>query len=288
MPAATSGGTSIFPPGRAGIRAPLASCASRLPEMASSHWPRLPCSTAPSSRPTSRSTCRICGGVFSPQNACNRSTRNARCAAKNLTGGASARRTAILQPDRAARIHTMAKVTTGTGDTGYTGLLGEQRVPKYDPRPDTFGTVDEATSALGLARALSSNTEVKQIIYQVQQELYLLMGELATPPENYEKMGLRMTPEHVQRLEQVENALKAEVEIPNKFIIPGDTPDGAALDLARTIIRRAERMAVKLLHDGVIQNGEVVRYLNRLSDLIFILARYIEVKSSLAELPDSQ
>ncbi len=181
----------------------------------------------------------------------------------------------------------MAKVTTGTGDTGYTGLLGEQRVPKYDPRPDTFGTVDEATSALGLARALSSDTKVKQIIFQVQQELYYLMGELATTPENYEKMGLRMTAEHVQRLEQVENTLKAEVEIPNKFIIPGDTPDGAALDLARTIIRRAERMAVKLLHDGVIQNGEVVRYLNRLSDMIFILARYIEVKSSLAELPDA-
>ena len=179
----------------------------------------------------------------------------------------------------------MAKVTTGTGDTGYTGLLGEQRVPKYDPRPDTFGTVDEATSALGLARAASTDPKVKDIIYQVQQELYLLMSELATPPENYEKMGLRMTIEHVQRLEQVEDALKQEVEIPNKFIIPGDSLDGAALDLARTIIRRAERMAVKLLHDGVIQNAEVVRYLNRLSDLIFILARYIEVKSSLAQLP---
>ena len=179
----------------------------------------------------------------------------------------------------------MAKVTTGTGDTGYTGLLGEQRVPKYDPRPDTFGTVDEATSALGLARAASTDPKVKDIIYQVQQELYLLMGELATPPENYEKMGLRMAIEHVQRLEQVEESLKQEVEIPNKFIIPGDSLDGAALDLARTIIRRAERMAVKLLHDGVIQNGEVVRYLNRLSDLIFILARYIEVKSSLAQLP---
>ena len=179
----------------------------------------------------------------------------------------------------------MAKVTTGTGDTGYTGLLGEQRVPKYDPRPDTFGTVDEATSALGLARAASTDPQVKDIIYQVQQELYLLMGELATPPENYEKMGLRMTIEHVQRLEQVEESLKQEVEIPNKFIIPGDSLDGAALDLARTIIRRAERMAVKLLHDGVIQNSEVVRYLNRLSDLIFILARYIEVKSSLAQLP---
>ncbi len=180
----------------------------------------------------------------------------------------------------------MAKVTTGTGDTGYTGLLGDERVPKYDPRPDTFGTVDEATSALGLARAMAIDANVKEIIYQVQQELYLLMGELATTPENYEKMGLHVTVEHVQRLEQVEEGLKQEFEIPNKFIIPGDTPVGAALDLARTIIRRAERMAVKLLHGGVIQNAEVVRYLNRLSDLIFILARYVEVKSSLAELPE--
>ena len=180
----------------------------------------------------------------------------------------------------------MAKVTTGTGDTGYTGLLGEQRVPKYDVRPDTFGTVDEATSALGLARAMAQDPKVKEIIYAIQQELYLLMAELATPPENYEKMGFRVTVEHVQHLEQVEEALKKEVEIPNKFIIPGDTLDGAALDLARTIIRRAERMAVKLLHDGVIANGELVRYLNRLSDLIFILARYIEVKSSLAQMPD--
>ncbi len=180
----------------------------------------------------------------------------------------------------------MAKVTTGTGDTGYTGLLGAQRVPKYDPRPDTFGTIDEATSALGLARAVASDQKVKDIIYRVQQELYLLMGELATPAEHYEQMGLHMTIEHVQRLEQMEAALQREVEIPNKFIIPGDTLDGAALDLARTIIRRAERMAVKLLHDGIIQNTEVVRYLNRLSDLIFVLARYIEVKSSLADLPE--
>ncbi len=145
---------------------------------------------------------------------------------------------------------------------------------------------NEATSALGLARATTQDPKVKEIIYRVQNELYLLMGELATTPENYEKMGLRMTADHVQWLEQVEESLKQEVEIPNKFIIPGDTLDGAALDLARTIIRRAERMAVKLLHDGVIQNGEVIRYLNRLSDLVFILARYIEVKSSLAQRPE--
>lgn len=179
----------------------------------------------------------------------------------------------------------MAKVTTGTGDTGYTGLLGDERVAKYDPRPDTFGTVDEATSALGLARATTQDQKVKDIIYSIQQELYLLMGELAVTPENYEKMNLRMTADSVKRLEQIEEELKQEVEIPNKFIIPGDSLDGAALDLARTIIRRAERMAVKLLHDGVIQNTEVVRYLNRLSDLVFILARYTEVKSSVAERP---
>jgi cob(I)alamin adenosyltransferase len=180
---------------------------------------------------------------------------------------------------------TMAKVTTGTGDTGYTGLIGEQRVPKYDPRPDTFGTVDEATSALGLARAATKDQKVKDLILAIQQDLYLLMAELATPPENYEKMGFRVTADHVHRLEQQEEALKREVEIPNKFVIPGDTPDGAALDLARTIIRRAERMAVKLLHDGVIENKELVVYLNRLSDLVFIIARYVEVKSSLAQRP---
>src|SRR5262249_25705494 len=123
----------------------------------------------------------------------------------------------------------MAKVTTGTGDDGYTGLLGAQRVPKYDARPETFGTVDEATSALGLARAATGHPKVKDILYQLQQELYLLMGELATPPEHYEQMGLRMTGAHVQRLERIEEELKQEVDIPNKFIIPGDTLDGAAL-----------------------------------------------------------
>jgi cob(I)alamin adenosyltransferase len=111
----------------------------------------------------------------------------------------------------------MAKVTTGTGDTGYTGLLGEQQVPKYDPRPDTFGTVDEATSALGLARAATKDQNVKEMILAIQQDLYLLMAELATPPENYEKIGYRVTAEHVHRLKQREEALKREVKIPNTF-----------------------------------------------------------------------
>ena len=172
----------------------------------------------------------------------------------------------------------MAKVTTGGGDSGYTSLLGDQRVPKYDARPDTFGVVDEATSALGLARALTQDQRAREVILKTQRDLYVLMAELATPPENIEKVGFRVTPEHVRWLEETEEALKAEVEIPNKFVIPGDSPDGAALDLARTIIRRAERQVARLTHEQVIDNADVLRYLNRLSDLIFILARYLEAR----------
>jgi cob(I)alamin adenosyltransferase len=172
----------------------------------------------------------------------------------------------------------MAKVTTGSGDTGYTSLLGDQRVPKYDPRPDTYGTVDEATSALGMARALTNDADARQHILTMQRQLYVLMAELATPPEHQAAVGMRITAEDVQALEHVEDDLKRAVNIPTKFVIPGDSPDGAALDLARTIVRRAERMCAKLLHEGTIQNGEVVRYLNRLSDVVFILARYLEAK----------
>jgi len=172
----------------------------------------------------------------------------------------------------------MAKVTTGTGDAGYTSLLGEQRVPKYDARPETFGTVDEATSALGLARAATRDARAREIILHMQQDLYVLMAELATPQENLQAIGMRITAEHIAWLESVEEELKAAVVIPNKFIIPGDTLDGAALDLARTVIRRAERLAVRLLHEGVTQNGDLLRYLNRLSDVVFILARYLEAR----------
>ncbi|HEX9068957.1 MAG TPA: cob(I)yrinic acid a,c-diamide adenosyltransferase [Ktedonobacterales bacterium] len=182
----------------------------------------------------------------------------------------------------------MAKVTTGTGDSGYTSLLGDQRVAKYDPLPETFGTIDEATSALGLARATTTDETARETILHLQGDLYLMMGELATPAQHQAAVGLRMTAEHVRWLEEREEALKAAVEIPNRFVIPGDSVDGAALDLARTIIRRAERMVARLAHDGVITNAEVLRYLNRSSDLVFILARYLEAKqggSTLAPRP---
>jgi cob(I)alamin adenosyltransferase len=173
----------------------------------------------------------------------------------------------------------MAKVTTGTGDTGYTSLLGDQRVPKYHPLPEAFGAVDEATSALGMARAATNDTTVQEIILRMQQDLYVLMAELATPPEHQAAVGMRVTPEQVAWLDGLEAELKREVEIPNKFIIPGDSVVGAALDLARTIIRRAERQVARLTHESVVENPDVLRYLNRLSDAVFILARYVEAKA---------
>lgn len=170
-----------------------------------------------------------------------------------------------------------AKVTTRTGDSGYTGLIGKERVPKWDPRPDTYGTVDEATSHLGLARALSGNVRVKEIVLRLQRELYVLMAELATSPEEQGKhAGMIVTAEHVSGLEELTEELKRDVEIGNAFIIPGETAPGAALDVARTVVRRAERMAARMQHDGLIANPEVLRYLNRVSDVLFVLARYEE------------
>src|SRR5260370_33822857 len=101
----------------------------------------------------------------------------------------------------------MAKVTTGTGDSGYTSLLGEQRVPKYDERPEAFGTVDEATSALGLARALTDDGRAREAIPHLQRDLYRLLAELATPPEHQTAFGMRVTAEQVAWLETLEPEL---------------------------------------------------------------------------------
>jgi cob(I)alamin adenosyltransferase len=173
----------------------------------------------------------------------------------------------------------MAKVTTGTGDDGYTNLLDGNRIPKYDPRPEVLGTIDEATSALGLARALTADVEIQALIVHLQRDLYAVMGEIATPKEHRDAVGIQVKAEQTQWLEKTEEDLKTRAEIPNKFVIPGDTADGAALDVARTIIRRAERLAAKLLHEGIIVNPEVIRYLNRCSDVVFILARVLEVRA---------
>ena len=171
----------------------------------------------------------------------------------------------------------MARVTTRTGDDGYTGLLGEGRIPKYHPRTEALGTVDEATSALGLARAQSPTPRVREVALRLQRDLYLLMADLATTDQARAKLGQRLTSEHVAGLERLSDELRAEVEIPPAFVVPGATVSSAALDVARAVVRRAERQVVKLLHDKEIDVWDTARYLNRCSDLLHILARYDEV-----------
>ncbi|GAC1626943.1 MAG: cob(I)yrinic acid a,c-diamide adenosyltransferase [Chloroflexota bacterium] len=170
----------------------------------------------------------------------------------------------------------MARVTTKTGDEGYTDLLGSGRVPKYHRRPEAYGTIDEASSALGLARAHCTDRGVCDDIYALQKDLYTLMAELATPPENYEKVDFKIRHDDVRRLDELGENYKQHVEIGRHFIVPGNSVTGAALDLARTVVRRGERQVARLYHDGDVTNVETLRYLNRLSDTLFVMARYVE------------
>lgn len=162
------------------------------------------------------------------------------------------------------------------GDRGFTSLLGGQRVPKSGARPETYGTVDEAASALGMAKASASKEKTRGIITRLQKDLLVLGAELATLPEDRQKTSNRITAEYVDSLERLIAEVQDEVEIRREFILPGETLSGAALDLARAIVRRAERKAVRLFQEKTIDNGEVLRFLNRLADLLFVLARFEE------------
>ena len=171
----------------------------------------------------------------------------------------------------------MVKIYTKRGDQGETGLLYGGRVPKTDPRCEAYGTTDEAISALGLARALSTSPRVKEIAKDVQRELFTVGAELATDPARYETMKAHfdvVKPAMVERLERLIDELEEEVRLPRAFIIPGGSAASSALDLARTILRRAERRVVALQEAGLLVNDEVLRYVNRLADLLFMLARY--------------
>lgn len=167
----------------------------------------------------------------------------------------------------------------GTGDEGYTDLLGPERVAKYDLRPETYGTLDEASSALGLARALSTQERTRDTLRRTQHDLYLLMAEVATPVAQLEKLPYRITEEQANWLDTAIKELEGEIELPKQFVLPGASAASAAIDLSRTIVRRAERHAVRLIHEGRMPQGQVLRYLNRLSSLLFVLARYEEYKS---------
>src|SRR5262245_50388739 len=180
-------------------------------------------------------------------------------------------------PSRANR-----SVYTRTGDDGTTGLLYGGRVGKDDPGPDAYGAVDEAVSALGLARAeVERGSEVDVLLVRLQRELFVVGAELATAPNNRRKLepGVTLvTTAMVDALEPIIDDVTTRYDPPREFVLPGENRTAAALDLARAVVRRAERRCVSAARDGWLdpETSEVVRYLNRLADLVYTLARWQE------------
>jgi cob(I)alamin adenosyltransferase len=165
---------------------------------------------------------------------------------------------------------------TRRGDDGSTGLLYGGRVAKDHPRPEAGGAVDEAQAAIGVARAEAGRgSELDQLLLAVERDLYVLMAELATLPENRGKLAAGtslVTAEMVERVERATDDLAGRFPMPTEFVLPGQDRTSALLDMARTIVRRAERRAVAVAEDG----SSVVPYLNRLSSLLWAAARWQE------------
>jgi cob(I)alamin adenosyltransferase len=171
------------------------------------------------------------------------------------------------------------RIYTKKGDDGTTGLLfGGDRVSKADLRTDAYGTTDEAVSALGLARAAdaAAGGALGELVIRLQRELFVVGAELATHLERRERLtagATLVTAEMVEALEREIDRLEVDMEMPTEFVLPGETMFGAALDLARTTVRRAERRAVALAAAGELPDSQVVPYLNRLADLLWVMAR---------------
>jgi cob(I)alamin adenosyltransferase len=172
------------------------------------------------------------------------------------------------------------KIYTRKGDDGTTGLWYGGRVPKHDGRPEAYGSVDEAASALGLARAVADRDgELYRDILRLQNELFVAGAELATAPEAAERLedGVsKLTPDMVERLESDIDRYMDRVDLPPKFVIPGGTELSARLDVARTAVRRAERRVAALKDAGELVDDTVVTYLNRLSDALYAMARFAD------------
>ena len=174
----------------------------------------------------------------------------------------------------------MTKIYTRKGDDGSTGLWYGGRVPKSGGRPEAYGAVDEAGSALGLCRAAAGDdAELAADILRMQNELFVAGAELATAPEASQRLqeGVsKVTPDMVDALEGVIDRYMDRVELPPKFVIPGGTELSARLDVARTAVRRAERRVVDLKLAGELPDDTVLRYLNRASDAVYAMARYAD------------
>lgn len=168
------------------------------------------------------------------------------------------------------------RIYTKTGDDGTTGLFYGGRISKSDLVAEVYGTTDEAVAVLGLARSLATKSAVKEEILALQRELFVVGADLSANPEQRSKLEPRVslvTDQMVESLEARIDEIVAEHPLPQEFIVPGANPVSAALDVARSTIRRAERRVIGLREAGREVSSEVVRYLNRLSDLLFVIAR---------------
>jgi cob(I)alamin adenosyltransferase len=168
------------------------------------------------------------------------------------------------------------KVYTKKGDSGETGLLFGGRVSKADPRCEAYGATDTAVSAMGLARGLCRDRRVKEILLKVQREMFTVGAELATDPAKYDHLLANfsaVSADMVTGLEALIDEIDAQIKLPRAFIVPGASAGSGALDLARSLVRASERRVVELHENGKLHNAEVLRYLNRVSDLMFMLAR---------------
>jgi cob(I)alamin adenosyltransferase len=196
-----------------------------------------------------------------------------------------------------SRLPFDSAVATGRGDDGTTGLLfGGERVYKDDLRTEAFGAVDEAVAALGLARAELAHAEpahagsaaartpafagLADLVLRIQRELFVVGAELATAPEAKDRQRdgeTRVSQTMVDGMDAVLREMEAAIVLPREFVVPGETRASAGLEMARTILRRAERRSVTLsLHDETLATGRLLPYLNRLADLLWILARVAE------------
>ncbi len=191
-------------------------------------------------------------------------------------------------------------VATGRGDDGTTGLLyGGPRIAKDDPRTEAYGTVDEAVAALGTARAeLATKRQygvlppqlagLSDLILRLQRELFVVGAELATTPAAADRLQdgvTRVSERMVDGLEAALADLERGIEIPKEFVVPGETRLSAAVELSRTVVRRAERRAVALRHAGQLPGEWLLPYLNRLADLLWVLARAAEAGESRESVP---
>jgi cob(I)alamin adenosyltransferase len=177
------------------------------------------------------------------------------------------------------------KIYTRTGDEGDTALFGGGRVPKDDARVEAYGDVDELNASLGLARSIELMPRVDEVLVPVQRDLFAIGALLATPDHEKMREQLRKARIDEERIAQLEHAIddcERELEPLRSFILPGGTPKAAALHVARTVCRRAERRVVALAHDVELPTL-VVQYLNRLSDLLFMLARVANRRAGAGE-----